>query len=351
MTQTARPAGRSAPDAQFTRLVAAYTDLVYGAALRRLRDAAAAEDATQAVFLVLLKKLPALSPSRPMGPWLLRVTQYVCKDSRKKTSRRRVHEGRAAVVDRYMPEPVDEASAEMVLDEALLQLPAHERDALTLRYLERMDVPAVAAAAGVPLETARKRITRGLARLRNYFSRHEIQLTAVGCGEFLEKAGGSRAPAHVAVRLASLSPKTASAAAAILAKSAGTAMAVNAVAWPAMSGFAIVLAGTVTTALVLAPPRTQTRAVAASRAPATQWVHVHYDAGQIQDEWTNLATGESYISRYDGNQMYLNDKENIRWGYWKESGVIDEDQPVRYAGSRTAAVETADAVGTVCRGV
>jgi RNA polymerase sigma-70 factor (ECF subfamily) len=49
---------------------------------------------------------------------------------------------------------------------ALLALEEPYRAALLLRYFEDLSVPEVALRLGVPLETARTRLRRGLARLR-----------------------------------------------------------------------------------------------------------------------------------------------------------------------------------------
>jgi hypothetical protein len=66
-----------------------------------------------------------------------------------------------------------------------------------------------------------------------------------------------------------------------------------------------------------------------------RWVHVRYDCGQIKEEWTNLRTGESYATRYDGGVVYVNEQSNIRRAYWKNGGVIDQDTPTIYAAGQT----------------
>lgn len=61
-----------------------------------------------------------------------------------------------------------------------------------------------------------------------------------------------------------------------------------------------------------------------------RWVHIHYDTGGIKDDWTDLQTGETYLTRDDGDAVYLNDRTNTRLWYWKRSGMIEQDQPTIY---------------------
>jgi hypothetical protein len=61
-----------------------------------------------------------------------------------------------------------------------------------------------------------------------------------------------------------------------------------------------------------------------------RWVHIHFDVGEIKDRWTDLQTGESYMTGSDGDVVYLNERTNTRLWYWKHSGIIDQHEPTRY---------------------
>src|SRR6202000_115007 len=61
----------------FRQLVERHTPWLYSACLRRLHDAALAEDATQAVFLALAQKAPTLLRQTTLSPWLHQVAKYV----------------------------------------------------------------------------------------------------------------------------------------------------------------------------------------------------------------------------------------------------------------------------------
>ena len=60
----------------FRELTVRYTDLVYGCAVQRLRDAHAAQDVTQAVFLALALKAKGLRTGTPLPGWLFKATRF-----------------------------------------------------------------------------------------------------------------------------------------------------------------------------------------------------------------------------------------------------------------------------------
>lgn len=86
----------------FARLVAEHLDMVYSACLRQLRDRHLAEDATQAVFVVLAGKGRGILPATPLSAWLYNAARLVCANVRKVEARRKYHEAQVAVGARQM---------------------------------------------------------------------------------------------------------------------------------------------------------------------------------------------------------------------------------------------------------
>lgn len=61
------------------------------------------------------------------------------------------------------------------------------------------------------------------------------------------------------------------------------------------------------------------------------WAHVRFDAGQFQESWTNLQTGEAYTTRTDGSIVYVNEQTNTRLWYSTTDRTIRQDAPRRFA--------------------
>ena len=169
----------------FERLVRQYADLVYASALRQLRDRHRAEDATQVVFTVLALKAHQLRAGTLLGPWLLKVTRYTALDARRRHQRRQRHELIAQQVrderraSQMNSDPTisinpDAGQADdpmrAVLDEGIAKLSKSERAAVVLRYFQGKSHLDVAAALGIGEEAARKRVQRGLDKLRGFFA-------------------------------------------------------------------------------------------------------------------------------------------------------------------------------------
>src|SRR5262245_30948292 len=88
---------KASPEA-FAQIVDRHAAMVYATCLRILGDPHAAEDATQATFLVLMKKAPGLSRNTVLGVWLFRAATFVARNARKGLTLRRRHERDSALM-------------------------------------------------------------------------------------------------------------------------------------------------------------------------------------------------------------------------------------------------------------
>ena len=75
-------------DDAFAELIRRHRDLVYSAALRQTGEPVDAEEVTQAVFMVLVKKAASITGKTVLAAWLLRTTHYVAANARRREQRR-----------------------------------------------------------------------------------------------------------------------------------------------------------------------------------------------------------------------------------------------------------------------
>jgi RNA polymerase sigma factor (sigma-70 family) len=158
----------------FAELVRRYGQLVLGVCRRVVPDYHLAEDAFQAVFVVLASKANELDTSRPLGPWLYRVAHHVALRARARVGRRRRRESLcAAVSDMPTATPVpDDSSA--VLDEELNNLSAAYREALVLCELKGLSRREAARELGIPEGTLSSRLAAGRKMLAARLARRGV---------------------------------------------------------------------------------------------------------------------------------------------------------------------------------
>lgn len=172
-------AAGGAPEA-FDALVARHRPDVLRTARLLLGDAAAAEDVAQEVFLRMHASLPGFRGDAELSSWLYRVTLNLGRDQLRRLRLRRHDvdlagaEGAEALrVDATAERAVDVGRAREAVRAALGRLPADQREALTLRYVEGLSYAEIARITGAPLGTIASRVFRALERLgRDLEPRH-----------------------------------------------------------------------------------------------------------------------------------------------------------------------------------
>lgn len=159
------------------QLVGRYTPLVYRLAYRMLKDKPAAEDAAQEVFMAVHRSITQYDPTRPLGPWLARITYNKCLKWLAKSQR---------LTEREIPEDAESSShrdlgrspEEMVgqrqvsetVEAALDRLSIQDRGMIVMRYRESFTDTEIAQAVSMPVGTVKTRLYRARARLKRYLA-------------------------------------------------------------------------------------------------------------------------------------------------------------------------------------
>jgi RNA polymerase sigma factor (sigma-70 family) len=210
--QLAQEYARERSESAFGELVARHVDLVYGAALRLVNgDRHLAQDVTQLVFIHLARKAGELRDDVLLPGWLHRHTCYTAATLVRTERRRRAREQRAMELGNLDQDPEPSwAAVAPHLDKTLDELGAADRDALVLRFLQGRSLRDVGAALGISEDTAQKRVSRAVEKLRGALSRRGVALSSAGLASILTAKAVTAAPAGLAagVTAASLTAAT-----------------------------------------------------------------------------------------------------------------------------------------------
>lgn len=173
----------------FRALVGRHVGLVFATALRQVGDTGLAEEITQNVFVHLARKAPLLAGHETIAGWLHRSAILESKARfRSEMRRRRREEVAAALAETELQGRDPSEDLTPLLDEALLQLRENDRLALVLRFLEERSLREVGTALGIDEDAARKRVSRALARVTEFFRSRGFALPSAGGAALLSQA-------------------------------------------------------------------------------------------------------------------------------------------------------------------
>jgi RNA polymerase sigma factor (sigma-70 family) len=178
--------------ASLAALVSRHGPMVWGVCRRILRNHHDAEDAFQATFLVLVRKVSSIAVPEQLANWLYGVAHQTSLKARASAARRRTRERQV----NQMPEPAATEpdlwhDLQPLLDQELSRLPDKYRVAIVLCDLEGRTRREVARELGVPEGTLAARLARGRVILAKRLARHGLAVSGGALGMMLSQNAAS----------------------------------------------------------------------------------------------------------------------------------------------------------------
>ncbi|MBN2511107.1 MAG: sigma-70 family RNA polymerase sigma factor [Spirochaetales bacterium] len=173
----------------FGLLVNAYSKRIYHAAYGFLRNMDDATDIVQEVFLRAFKNIATFDVSRPMYPWLYRITKNLClnkiqhKESRNTGLPEWELKGNSPTPEELTLRTYDEEH----LSSALKSLPDNYREILELKHFQDCSYQDIADILGIPIGTVMSRLFNARKKLRKVLEEDDYELhrsTAESTGNY-----------------------------------------------------------------------------------------------------------------------------------------------------------------------
>jgi RNA polymerase sigma factor (sigma-70 family) len=173
-------------EALLSELIQRLAPMVYGVCQRQLGSGADADDAFQACFLVVVRRLKDLATKNNLAGWVHGIAFRVARKARQT---RYQHTHRLHVLA-TMPKSNNSTDADKdlkeIIDSEIARLPAPYREAVALCELQEKTLDEAAKELGWPVGTVAGRLSRARAMLKTRLAKHGF--TAIAVAAFLQTA-------------------------------------------------------------------------------------------------------------------------------------------------------------------
>jgi RNA polymerase sigma-70 factor (ECF subfamily) len=165
-----RRAVSSRDEIAWQRLVGMHRPAIVRQAVRACGDGSLAEDIAQDVLLKVFRSAGSFRGDHPLAHWIARITTHATIDAMRRRSRVASVDleaaGQQAGISDHPEGELARAECRRRVREAVLRLPAREREALWLTTFGELSYQAAAEELRVPLRTVMSRALAARTRLR-----------------------------------------------------------------------------------------------------------------------------------------------------------------------------------------
>ncbi len=140
-------------------------------------DRSLAEDLTQEAFLRALRSIQQYHPAQRFKPWLYAIAINAARDHFKRAEMRYA----AQLSDddfSGLADPIEwddtRLDAGQQVAAAIAALPAHQREAIILRYYQDLSLAEIAEVLAIPIGTVKSRLSLGLRQLRQWLKEDDV---------------------------------------------------------------------------------------------------------------------------------------------------------------------------------
>ncbi len=155
-----------------------YGAILFGMALRLLRDRQAAEECTQDVFVAVWRSARTYDPGRAsVSAWMITIARNRAVDLVRRRAARPADPYADVWQSDESPDAADLAAAadgSSRVAAALAELPPPQREALTLAYFRELSHAEIAELLDIPLGTVKGRIRLALDRMRELAPKYAL---------------------------------------------------------------------------------------------------------------------------------------------------------------------------------
>jgi RNA polymerase sigma-70 factor, ECF subfamily len=166
---------RGGDSSAFDALVEARVGSMLRLAMAITGDEAEARDAVQDALVAAWRQLSSLRDPGAFDAWLTRILVNRCRKGVRRRGVRRVHEVPVEAADARLEPRIEDVAGAVVerqaLERAFDRLSIDDRTLLVLHHLEGRPLPSIAEVLGIPVGTAKSRLSKARRSLERALDR------------------------------------------------------------------------------------------------------------------------------------------------------------------------------------